>query len=203
MRFLLIAQWYVMSLEMIISQNSIALTLFRNYLSQFFILECIFCQIYQKNMLQSESWRIMFIWREKQKKSGRTMNLSTFNNLTCRKWKRTLTSFQGMALKRFDKFTDNWRFFSYLSRQTKKPRITRRHRYIWPVQGKFQSFSIAVESSFFINNTHIHTDASFSSFSSIYRIDLLYFLGYHTRINLPWVFVVFNVEDILLNSHGL
>ena len=37
-----------MSLEMIISQNSIALTLFRNYLSQFFILECIFCQIYQK-----------------------------------------------------------------------------------------------------------------------------------------------------------
>ena len=75
-------------------------------------------------------------------------------------------------------------FFSYLSRQTKKPRITRRHRSIWSVQGKFQSFSIAVESSFFINNTHIHTD---SSFSSIYRVALLYFLCYHIRINLPWV----------------
>ena len=37
-----------MSLGMIISQNSIALTLFRNYLTQFLILECIFCQIYQK-----------------------------------------------------------------------------------------------------------------------------------------------------------
>ena len=67
----------------------------------------------------------------------------------------------------------------------KETRITRRHRSIWSVQGKFQNFSIAVESSFFINNTHIPTDASFSSLSSIYRVDLLYFLGHHTRINLP------------------
>ena len=59
-RFLLTAQWSVMSLGMTISQNSIALTLFRNDMSQFIFLGYIFCLIYKTE------WKILKVistWR--------------------------------------------------------------------------------------------------------------------------------------------
>ena len=76
-------------------------------------------------------------------------------------------------------FSEDWRFqnlvfqpmslplFSYLSRQSKKPPITRRHRSLRSRMGKFIILSIAVESSLFIISTLIYTDVSFSLLSSI------------------------------------
>ena len=98
--FLLTAQRSVISLEMIISQNSITLTLFRNYMSQIIFLEYIFCLIYQKNILQSESWRIMFTWSEKQKKSGWTTKTKVHSIiLPIEHGKEHLLFFQGIASK--------------------------------------------------------------------------------------------------------
>ena len=106
--FLLTAQRSVISLEMIISQNSITLTLFRNYMSQIIFLEYIFCLIYQKNILQSESWRIMFTWSEKQKKSGWTTKTKVHSIiLPIEHGKEHLLFFPRYSVKRFDKFTDH------------------------------------------------------------------------------------------------